>query len=70
MPHIVGSTVMFGMVLAERLVGMGLTLSVVLLKLMSPIKFFLIVHWYRSKNFTQTKIVENDFEVFCVVIGG
>jgi hypothetical protein len=44
MPQLVGSTVMFGMMLAKDLVGRGFTPIMLLAKLMLPIKFFLTVY--------------------------
>ena len=44
-PQTLGSSVMFGMNLAEGLVEMGFTLLTLLAKLMFPIKFFLIDHF-------------------------
>ncbi len=41
-PCTLGSSVMFGTKLAEHLVAMGFTPLRLLVKLMSPIKFFLI----------------------------
>ena len=65
MPKNVSSTVMFGNTLAKGLVGRGFTRITLLVKLMSPIKFFRTVIKKEKRNFTFFHLLQQNKDVLC-----